>query len=631
MGNIILVDHGIVAVRFLKTSVLGLGISAGAWAGFLLLPTPATPVVVPQPKHAVVALADPVPEVAAPKNVITASSLSTETLEAAFGAKQSWTVKSGTRILIVPHHLVAAREIASLVSATEKPSVVYLVSPDHFSQGKTVFTTTDASFDTALGRVDGDVERTASLVSDVPQLRKSDAPFTTEHGVAGLLPFFSRAWPGIPVVPIIMRIDATQEDRADLSAALAKRLSEDPNALLVVTIDFSHYQPANVADFHDELAQDVVTSLADRETDRVELDSPGALAVALKTARTLGLGDVTIQAHTNSLRILESKLAQESTSHFLVSFSPGEIQTQQELSLLFVGDMMFDRTVASRMKTAGSFDYPFQKIRGTEDRFFRGQDVVVGNLEGPATSNRRAPVKTIDFAFDPSVVGVLKQVGFDLVSQANNHTLDQGVVGAEESRTAIKNGGIASFGDEVKDDPAASMAILERRGQRVALLAFNTTDNPIDIAEAEKSVESAKQKSNNVIVFMHWGAEYQSKPSQSQIDLAHWFIDRGVSAVIGSHPHWMQSVEVYKDHPIAYSLGNFIFDQDWSAETNFGLAVGVSISAQGTDLHLFPIKIEKSQPRLLTGVERADRLKKLAEISDPALNEQILEGTIRVP
>lgn len=620
--------------------VLGFGVSVGVLAGILFFTKSETKNFVVEFPPLIFPTAVSASGTRATAEPIRASTLSKEMFEAAFAARSSWTVKPGTRILLVPHHLVAAREIASLIAGTPEPSTVYLIAPDHFSQGKTVFTTTDASFETAFGTVPSDPTAVASLANAMKSVSNDPKPFMKEHGVYNEMPFIATAWPSARVVPIIVRLDASQDDRLALAHELTQRLSDDPNALLVASIDFSHYLPAEIADFHDALAQDVITSLADLEADRVELDSPGALAVTLKVARDLGLGDVTIQAHTNSLRLMHAEIAQESTSHFLASFATGTIRPQEKMTLLFLGDMMFDRTVAERMRQSASEDYPFQKILGAEDRFFRGQDLIVGNLEGPVTSVRRAPAKTIDFAFDPKIVPTLKRVGIDAVSKANNHSLDQGFEGANESKKAIEDGGIVAFGDEVKDDTASSLAIIERRGQKLALLGFNTTDNPLDETAAAKSLAEAKRRASHVVVFMHWGEEYHDKPDQRQIDRAHWFIDNGADAVIGSHPHWMQSVEVYRGKPIAYSLGNFIFDQDFSAETNFGLAVGLTLSknvgaplagAQPTALalHLFPIKIEKSQPRLLTGDERRARLEKLAKISDPGLKEEILKGLIR--
>ncbi|MFA6099379.1 MAG: AmmeMemoRadiSam system protein B [Patescibacteria group bacterium] len=532
------------------------------------------------------------------QNLDIPGTVSKDILDAAFSAKMDWTVKAGTRVILVPHHLVAAREIASLVSAVPKPSTVYLVVPDHFGACKTPF---------------------------------CESPIEGEHAVTGLVPFLQRAWgTDVKIVPIMVRPDATEEKMSVLTSTIIATLQKDKDALLVDSIDASHYQPAEVADFHDELTQDVISSLADKEVRRAEIDAPAVLRVALRVARDLGLGDVTIHTHTNSLRILQAQISQDSTSHFLVSFAPGEIKPQQDVTLLFLGDMMFDRNVATRSKTAGSLDYPFKKILGQENRFFRGQDLIVGNLEGPVTDKRLPPNKgNVDFMFDPKILVTFKKVGISAVSQANNHTYDQGGAAAESSRQKISQVGISVFGDQVKDDEAHALTIVESRGRKIALLGFNTTDNPLDKELAAQDIKSARQKADYTIVFMHWGNEYQAKPNKTQTDLAHWLVEQGVDAVMGGHPHWMQSVEIYHGKPIAYSLGNFIFDQDWSTETKLGLVVGLDLSKQGSGLYLYPVRIDKSQPILLTGKERQTRLDYLASVSDKSLSSQIKQGVIK--
>ncbi|MCC7356926.1 AmmeMemoRadiSam system protein B [Candidatus Uhrbacteria bacterium] len=538
----------------------------------------------------------------------------------AWNARQAWKIQPGTRVLLVPHNLVTAKEIASLLSSIpSRPSKIFFLSPDHFSQGKTTLTTTDAAFEGLT---------TFSTFSTIPSLRSDATPFQKEQGVIGLTPFIAKQWPEVPFMPIIIRLDAAQADRDALSAALVDELKKDPQALLISTVDFSHYQPAEVADLHDELALDVIQSLADNEADRVELDSPGALAITLKVARELGLGNVTVHAHTNSLRILKAEIAQDSTSQILASFAPGVVQPQKTLSLFFVGDMMFDRKVADRSKK--DLAYPFSFIRGSEDRFFKGMDVVIGNFECPATNKRLPPVKEIDFACNLLVLGIIKKLGFSALSQANNHSLDQGRGEAWESKNNISEAGIAVFGDQVKDDYESSNVTITRRGQEVSLLGFNTSDNPIVWSEAEASIKKLRSQnpSQKIIVFMHWGNEYQAKPSQQQVELAHRFIDTGVDAVIGAHPHWVQSIEVYKNKPIAYSLGNFIFDQDWSVETKFGLTAGLVFKQKQTELHLFPIKIDQSRPQLLTGDARKARLENLASISDSVLSSEIKKGVV---
>ncbi len=528
-----------------------------------------------------------------------ATTVSPEILDGAFKAKLDWDVQTGTRVLLVPHHLVAARQIASLLVATKKPSTVYLVTPDHLGHCKQAYCSDQETY-------------------------------KNELAVLALVPFLQRAWGNdIKIVPTIVRPDASAQQTTQLISDLTSNLKKDKKALLVFSIDASHYLPAEVADFHDVLTQDVISSLADMEVKRAEIDAPALLRVGLKTARDLGLGQVTIHAHTNSLRILQAKYTFESTSHFLASFAPGNINPQQNTSLMFLGDMNFDRNVATRSKSDKS--YPFLKIAGTENRFFSGQDLIVANLEGPVTAKRLAPDKgNVDFMFDPKILDVLKKYNISAVSQANNHTYDQGGAAAQASRDAIKRAGLAVFGDQVKDDEAHALTIVESRARKIALLGFNITDNALDKKEAAQDIASAKMQADYTVVFMHWGAEYQAKPNKTQIDLAHWFIDQGVDAVIGSHPHWMESVEAYRNRPIAYSLGNFIFDQDWSAETNLGLAAGLILNEQGSELHLFPIQITKSQPRLLTGTDRQTRLDYLASISDPSLSSQIKQGVIRL-
>lgn len=243
-------------------------------------------------------------------------------IEKAFSVKESWSVKTGTRVIIVPHHLVAAKEIASLISAVSRPSVVYIVAPDHFSQGKTTLT------------MKGPTNLVGDFSTEVARLRVDDAPFVKEHGVYNLLPFMKKAWGNVPMVAVIVRVDASTKDQEELANALTRRLKEDPHALFVASLDFSHYLPADVADFHDVLAEDVLRSVSDEQTEHVEIDSPGALTVALRVARMLDLGDVTIHAHTNSLRILKATLAYESTSHFLASFAPGDIQPRTRRTVL---------------------------------------------------------------------------------------------------------------------------------------------------------------------------------------------------------------------------------------------------------------------------------------------------------
>lgn len=295
-------------------------------------------------------------------------------------------------------------------------------------------------------------------------------------------------------------------------------------------------------------------------------------------------------------------------------------------SLLFVGDIMLDRTVRERMRAARDPEYPFKRL---PDNWFNAVDLAVANLEGPVTDRRRPPEKTIDFQFDPSVIETLKMQGLDAFSHANNHALDQGAVGYQDSVNRLRAAGFLVFGHQVEDDEMA-LATTTIRDTRYAFLGFNTTDNPLDKKAASTTIALARSHTDVVIVYMHWGTEYRNKPDPASIDLAHWLIDHGVDIVIGTHPHWVQGISTYKNKPIVWSLGNFIFDQDWSVETRRGLAIEIRIDRE-IQIIPIPLQINASQPQVLEGEERIKRLRELAQISDRDLVEQIESGMLRWP
>lgn len=303
----------------------------------------------------------------------------------------------------------------------------------------------------------------------------------------------------------------------------------------------------------------------------------------------------------------------------------GVVLEEDAIRIRFAGDIMLDRTVASRTRQSGNPSYPFAKL---PPDWFTSPDYAVANLEGPVTDRRRSPEKSIDFMFDPAWLPRLKALGIDAVSQANNHALDQGAAGYEDSVSRLRSAGFAVFGHQVHDGQIA-LATTTVRGLRVAMLGYNTTDNPLDRASASSVIAMADASSDIVIAFLHWGNEYRSKPDPSSIDTAHWLIDQGVDVVIGAHPHWTQGISSYKGRPIAWSLGNFIFDQDWSLETRQGLSVDLLVDGQDLAFELHPLSIIASQPAVLSGIQKAERLEYLSEISDPSLAGQVKEGMIR--
>ena len=107
-----------------------------------------------------------------------------------------------------------------------------------------------------------------------------------------------------------------------------------------------------------------------------------------------------------------------------------------------------------------------------------------------------------------------------------------------------------------------------------------------------------------MLVFPHWGIEYEPIHSSAQEKLAHAWIDAGADLVIGGHPHVTQDAEIYKNKPIFYSLGNLLFDQDFSDPTQRGLIIAGKITDDNIELVLLPTISKKYKPELMTGAEK---------------------------
>lgn len=131
-----------------------------------------------------------------------------------------------------------------------------------------------------------------------------------------------------------------------------------------------------------------------------------------------------------------------------------------------------------------------------------------------------------------------------------------------------------------------------------------------DIKNLIESIQKAKNNADIVVVTMHAGLEYTREPTPLQTDFAHTAIDNGADVVIGAHPHWIQGIEQYSGKYIFYSLGNFIFDQEFSAETKEGMTLKINLRkdkmAYIEQIELVPVIIENyGQPRLANAEEKS--------------------------
>ncbi|MBO8170034.1 MAG: CapA family protein [Thermoanaerobacteraceae bacterium] len=315
------------------------------------------------------------------------------------------------------------------------------------------------------------------------------------------------------------------------------------------------------------------------------------------------------------------------------------------VSLAAVGDIMLSRGVGRFIAEYG-VDYPVKQVAQRLSQ----ADVTFGNLESPiGTGGRPLPGKGIWFRAQPETVHALVYSGFDVVSVANNHALDYDSEVLLETLDILQENGIHAVGGGENIDRARQPVIIERNGLKIGFLAYSemadiiwsfryprmlraTEEQPgiapavsfnvrkisedVYVRKMLKDVRNLVPKVDLVVVSLHWGVEYRYHPEDYQRELAHRLIDAGVDLIIGHHPHTLQGLERYRQGLIAYSLGNFIFDQDFSQQTSEGLLLDVVFSPLGIErAAVSPVVIDRGQPVVAQG-ETAERVKKItAELS----------------
>jgi poly-gamma-glutamate synthesis protein (capsule biosynthesis protein) len=307
-------------------------------------------------------------------------------------------------------------------------------------------------------------------------------------------------------------------------------------------------------------------------------------------------------------------------------------QSANTISLIAAGDVSFSRGIAKVIRVKNNFNFPLEEIKS----YLKNADLVFCNLESPITPGRIIVPGEMVFRSDPQTAQILKNANFAVVSLANNHILNFGRKGLANTWKYLKEANILHTGTGTNKAAAVQPAYLRCGGLRLAFLAFvdkmfysnqSTAATPyvatMNPKEISPLVKDAKRHADFVIVSMHSGNEYTEKLTASQVNFAHAAIDAGADLVIGHHPHVVQKAEKYKGKYIFYSLGNFIFDQNWSRETSEGLMAKFFISKTGLEkVEVVPVLIcSNCQPQVLTGPAATKVLKRLKL---PLHNEQII-------
>jgi poly-gamma-glutamate capsule biosynthesis protein CapA/YwtB (metallophosphatase superfamily) len=283
-----------------------------------------------------------------------------------------------------------------------------------------------------------------------------------------------------------------------------------------------------------------------------------------------------------------------SLAAFMPLLSIAQEPVEKKISLLFMGDIMgHDEQIWSaedRETHTYNYDDVFKYIKPAISE----ADIAIGNLEvtlgGP-------PYKGYPAFSSPAALAVsCKNAGIDCLVTANNHSADRGKKGIINTILRLDSIGIphtGTFTDSLSREKLSPL-IIEKNGITLALLNYTFGTNgikvpkPVIVNMLDKEIISrdillAKEKNPDLIVlFLHWGNEYDTIPSKNQTGLAEYFFSEGVGLVIGSHPHviqkmvWEKGADGKKDGLVAYSLGNFVSNQR-KAKTDGGTMIRIEI------------------------------------------------------
>ena len=324
-----------------------------------------------------------------------------------------------------------------------------------------------------------------------------------------------------------------------------------------------------------------------------------------------------------------------------------------ELTIALCGDIMPGAEVAERMGSALIADW----LEGVS-KVWQEADLVIGNLECPCVVRAKpteGPLPEIIFHADVKRLVELADAGFSAVTLANNHALDCGPAGLFETMQGLDRAGIYHAGAGMNLAEALQPALIPVRGVLVGLVAFcygppasrsSPGVAPYDPRSMRKALAAARKKSDLVIAALHDGIEYSDVPPASTRARFRFLAENGADIVVGHHPHVLQGLEWYRRVPIAYSLGDLLFDNALPhvTERNFSriemgryaqhevrrdpekfsrgavLTVGISGTRKSILWHPFRQNVDL-RPQLSSGETQVEDLQKLEELSKLLHNE----------
>lgn len=505
-----------------------------------------------------------------------------------------------TQIGITSHHLPTALPFIAdfyrtLLNSEGPRDTFVILGPDHFERCYAPVSVTKKSYLTPFGELLPDEEIINALLG--VDVSIDDECFKGEHSIGVQTIFIKYLFPNVKIVPLTF--SATIEDNiidniADVLFGYQDRIT------VISSIDFSHYQPYIRAIQLDQISEQMIEKLAGFSFDLEHVDSPACIKLAISLAKKIGSDKPLILGRANSYDFTGQS---ENTTGYMNILFIDHKKTVSPITLMFVGDIMLSRAVGDKMKKINDWRWPFLEI--ADD--LQEADLLFGNLEGPISDRGKNVGSKYSFRADPRVVEGLKYAGFDVLSVANNHMGDWTRLALEDTFRILADNDISYAGGGFNEAEAHSPAVKEIRGTRFAFLAYTSLGPKYIEAKGENSgiafadierltedIKTARERADLVIVSFHFGGEYAKEPTELQKKVARAAVEAGASLVVGHHPHVVQEIEEYQGGYIAYSLGNFIFDQTFSKETTEGLLLKATVKDKKIN-SIEPIKIKISK------------------------------------
>lgn len=305
----------------------------------------------------------------------------------------------------------------------------------------------------------------------------------------------------------------------------------------------------------------------------------------------------------------------------------------KKMSLVAVGDCLIHGAVYMDAKT-GTDTYDFSDMISLVKPMIENYDLKYYNQE-TIIGGKNLGVSHYPRFNSPDEIGDnMVDLGFNLVSLANNHALDKDEAGILYSNEYWKGKNVITAGTYSSSEMRDDIKVYEQNGIKYAFLAYTTSTNGLNVPagkdylinvysdeQAKEDIDKIKDKVDVIIVSMHWGDEYVFEPTKSEKEIAQYLSSLGVNLIIGSHPHVIQPVGYVNDTLVIYSLGNFLSGQrPMGIDKTIGLLVGMDIVVKD-DKVTFE-NIEKSL--LYTYSTTRDTNYKVYPFKD--LNDSILSG-----